>query len=113
MGVKRVSPCCHKLMNTSCSNSLLILCVVLWSGCDSGQAPPVQAPAAPKPVVFNPSIPMKEVKPGQYTRVTSTRQQVTLTRGFWMGSHEVTQREFESAMGITPSFFKGETLPVD
>jgi formylglycine-generating enzyme required for sulfatase activity len=64
-------------------------------------------------VVFNPSIPMKVVKPGQYTRVTSTRQQVTLTRGFWMGSHEVTQREFESAMGGTPSFFKGETLPVD
>ena len=113
MGVKRVSPCCHKLMNTSCSNSLLILCVVLWSGCDSGQAPPVQDPAAPKPVVFNPSIPMKEVKPGQYTRVTSTRQQGTLTRGFWMGSHEVTQREFESAMGSNPSFFKGETLPVD
>ena len=26
-----------------------ILCVVLWSGCDSGQAPPAQAPAVPKP----------------------------------------------------------------
>ena len=30
-----------------------------------------------------------------------------------MGSHEVTQREFESAMGSNPSFFKGEMLPVD
>jgi hypothetical protein len=52
-------------MYTSCSNSLLVLCVVLWSGCDSGQAPPSQDPAAPKPGVFNPSIPMKVVKPGQ------------------------------------------------
>ena len=113
MGLNRVSRCCQKLMYTSCSNSLLVLCVVLWSGCDSGQVPSSQDPAAPKPVVFNPSIPMKEVKPGQFTRVTSIRQQVTLTRGFWMGSHEVTQREFESAMGSNPSFFKGETLPVD
>ena len=27
-------------MNTLCRNSLLVLCVVLWTGCDSGQAPP-------------------------------------------------------------------------
>ena len=65
------------------------------------------------PVVFNPSISMSEFKPGQFIRGTSARQRVSITRGFWMGTHEVTQREFESVMGSTPSFFKGETLPVD
>ena len=65
------------------------------------------------PVVFNPSISMSEFKPGQFIRVTDARQRVSITRGFWMGTHEVTQREFESVMGSTPSFFKGETLPVD
>jgi formylglycine-generating enzyme required for sulfatase activity len=67
----------------------------------------------PKPVVFNPSIPMQALKPGQFTRVTGTSQLVALTRGFWMVTHEVTQREFESVMGSNSSFFKGETLPVD
>ncbi|MCH2382973.1 MAG: formylglycine-generating enzyme family protein [Pedosphaera sp.] len=92
-------------MNTFCRNSLLFLCVAFWPGCDSGQAP--------EPVVFNPSLPMREIQPGQFTRVTDTRQRVTLTRGFWIGTHEVAQREYESVMGSNPSFFQGETLPVE
>ena len=92
-------------MNTFCRNSLLFLCVAFWPGCDSGQAP--------EPVVFNPSLPMREIQAGQFMRVTDTRQRVTLTRGFWIGTHEVAQREYESVMGSNPSFFQGETLPVE
>ena len=33
---------------------------------------------------------------------------VTLTQGFWLSDHEVTQSEYLSVMGITPSFFKGD-----
>ena len=33
---------------------------------------------------------------------------VTLTRGFWMGIHEVTQGEYESATGENFSFFNGD-----
>jgi len=33
---------------------------------------------------------------------------VTLTRGFWLLDHEVTQREFESVMGTNPSKFQGD-----
>lgn len=33
---------------------------------------------------------------------------VTISRGFWMGKHEVTQREFESVMGRNPSLFVGD-----
>ena len=94
------------------SKVTLIVSVLVVAGCDAVQDPP-SAPVAQKPVVFNPSISMSEFKPGQFIRVTGARQQVSITRGFWMGTHEVTQREFESVMGSTPSFFKGETLPVD
>jgi formylglycine-generating enzyme required for sulfatase activity len=38
---------------------------------------------------------------------------VTLSRGFWMGKHEVTQAQFQSVMGKNPSDFKGGSLPVD
>jgi formylglycine-generating enzyme required for sulfatase activity len=33
---------------------------------------------------------------------------VTLTQGFWLSDHEVTQSEYQSVMGINPSFFKGD-----
>jgi formylglycine-generating enzyme required for sulfatase activity len=31
--------------------------------------------------------------------------QVTLTRGFWVGRHEVTQGEYQALMGSKPSYF--------
>jgi len=33
---------------------------------------------------------------------------VTLTRGFWMGAHEVTQAEYLAVMGTNPSAFTGD-----
>ena len=39
--------------------------------------------------------------------------QVTLTRGYWIGIHEVTQQQYESGMGTNPSFYQGELLPVE
>ncbi len=38
---------------------------------------------------------------------------VTLTRGFWISNHEVTQAEYLSVMGVNPSFFRGLELPVE
>lgn len=40
------------------------------------------------------------------------RHQVTL-RGFHMGAHEVTQKEYRELMGTEPSQFKGDDLPVE
>jgi len=39
--------------------------------------------------------------------------QVTLTRGFWMGVHEVTQFEYGAVMNSYPSRYQGFYLPVD
>jgi len=33
---------------------------------------------------------------------------VTLTQGFWMSDHEVTQGEYQAVMGNNPSYFKGD-----
>jgi len=38
---------------------------------------------------------------------------VRITRDFWMGKHEVTQREYEQLTGNNPSHFKGDNLPVE
>ncbi len=38
---------------------------------------------------------------------------VTLTTDFWMAESEVTQRQYRNLMGSSPSYFKGDDLPVD
>ena len=39
---------------------------------------------------------------------------VTLTKGYWLGKHEVTQGEWAQVMGSNPSMFNGEAeLPVE
>ncbi len=38
---------------------------------------------------------------------------VTLSKGFWMGKHEVTQAQWTKVMGTNPSHFAGEDLPVE
>ncbi len=41
------------------------------------------------------------------------QHKVKLTRGFWMGATEVTQKQFEPVMGFNRSNFKGEDLPIE
>ncbi len=38
---------------------------------------------------------------------------VTLTKGFWLGAYEVTQRQWKRVMGDNPSHFKNAALPVE
>ena len=42
-----------------------------------------------------------------------TQHRVTLTKGYWLGKYEVTQRQWESVMGNNPSYFKGGDRPVE
>lgn len=44
---------------------------------------------------------------------SENQHNVTLTRGFWVSDHLVTQIEYETVMGINPSEFKGQDRPVD
>ncbi len=42
-----------------------------------------------------------------------TQHIVTLTKGFWLGKYEVTQKQWKSVMGSNPSKFKGDDWPVE
>ena len=42
-----------------------------------------------------------------------TRRKVSITKGFWLGKYEVTQRQWESVMRNNHSRFKGEDHPVE
>jgi formylglycine-generating enzyme required for sulfatase activity/predicted Ser/Thr protein kinase len=39
--------------------------------------------------------------------------QVSLTKGFWISKFEVTQKEWVDVMGVNPSHFEGDNLPVE
>lgn len=41
------------------------------------------------------------------------RHSVTLTKGFWLGKYEVTQRQWESVMGTNPARFQSSDRPVE
>ncbi|MBI4624575.1 MAG: SUMF1/EgtB/PvdO family nonheme iron enzyme [Verrucomicrobia bacterium] len=54
------------------------------------------------------------IAPGTFTMgERNGAHQVTLTRPFWLGKTEITQREWQAVMGNNPSNFKGENLPVE
>jgi formylglycine-generating enzyme required for sulfatase activity len=42
-----------------------------------------------------------------------TQHQVTLTKDFYIGVFQVTQKQWERVMGTTPSFFAGDKRPVE
>ncbi len=44
---------------------------------------------------------------------SSPVHKVTLTKGFWLGKYEVTQKQWASVMGSNPSKRQGDDLPVD
>ena len=52
-----------------------------------------------------------ETEDGRFDNETQHR--VTLTKGYWLGKYEVTQRQWERVMGTSPSRFKGENKPVE
>ena len=46
-------------------------------------------------------------------RIDDEAQHKVAVSGFWMNPYEVTQAEYERLMGINPSSFKGDNLPVE
>lgn len=50
-------------------------------------------------------------EPGRYTR--ETQHFVTLTKPFYMGVFQITQKQYTLVMGSNPSRYKGDTRPVE
>jgi uncharacterized protein (TIGR02996 family) len=61
------------------------------------------------PGVFLMGSPPDEIKESE----DETQYRVTLTQGFWMSVHPVTQGHWQAVMGANPSGLRGETLPVE
>ncbi len=126
-----------------CMTLVGVAALVSTSGCSSqekepqkpptDESPKVQEKDPPKIIVTDPTKPavtnridMKFVwiPPGNFLMGSpkvekernddETQHKVTLTKGFYMGVHLVTQEQWQVVMGKNPSRFKGEkNLPVD
>ncbi len=94
-----------------------------------GVSPPVSIPTKPQRKageLYTNSLGMKFawIPPGTFLMGSppnepqreddETQHKVTLTKGFWIGVHQVTQAQWQAVMGANPSHFKGESnLPVE
>lgn len=64
------------------------------------------------PGTFTMGSPSTETDRGSTSEGPQT--QVTISKGFWMSKYETTQGEYQSVMGVNPSYFKGDNnLPVE
>jgi formylglycine-generating enzyme required for sulfatase activity len=62
---------------------------------------------------YNPGTFMMGSLPNETGRVEDEIHRVSFSNGFLLGKFEVTQKEYEVVMGTNPSYFKGDTLPVE
>jgi len=46
-------------------------------------------------------------------KLEEMQHEVTLTRGFWIGRTEVTQKLYKAVTGENPSYYRGPDLPVE
>lgn len=99
--------------NGNISATSLTVSQFVVTGTESpGNVIPVQGMASIKPGTFvMGSRPAVAGQPEEYLRFTNEGPPTvaTLTQGFWMGVHEVTQAEWVTVMGYNPSIFQGDS----
>ena len=62
-----------------------------------------------KPGTFKMGSPSSELPRNK----SESQRSVTLTKAFWLGKYEVTQKQWKALMGTNPSQFSGDDLPVE
>jgi formylglycine-generating enzyme required for sulfatase activity len=65
------------------------------------------------PGTFLMGSPSSEEQREGHEGADETQHRVTLTRGYWLGIHQVTQAQWQAVMGSSPSQFRGDTFPVE
>lgn len=58
-------------------------------------------------------VPGGQSRGGEPLRGDALVRHVIFSKSFWVGTREVTQREYQSVMGINPSQFAGDAYPVE
>ena len=66
-----------------------------------------------KPGTFEMGSPGGFVEGGKDRDDDEALHSVTLTEGYWLGKHEVTQAQWERVMRSNPSYFQGGNKPVE
>ena len=111
------------------SAAAVCLVVFVVCGCDRGQPTPPVA-SNPTPVATPDPTPVEDMEfpdsaisigmefklipAGTFTMGDGDdAHDVTLTKPFKMGVHEVTQAQYEQVMGVNPSKYKGADNPVE
>jgi uncharacterized repeat protein (TIGR02543 family) len=56
---------------------------------------------------------LRLIEPGTFVMGSESQHQVTLTKPYYIGLFEVTQKQYELVMGSNPSHFSGNTRPVE
>jgi formylglycine-generating enzyme required for sulfatase activity len=85
--------------------------------------PPPAVPAPPKEVLNSLGMKFAWIPPGTFLMGSpksevgrgfdETQHGMTLTQGFYLGVHQVTQAQWQAVMGSNPSKFTGDNLPVE
>ena len=109
-----------------CKFTVVCVAVLAICGCDRGQpTPPVARNPTPVADMELPEsataigMEFKLIPAGKFTMGDAsgdedeTPHEVTLTKPFKMGVHEVTQAQYEQVMGVNPSKYKGADNPVE
>ncbi|MFO0809360.1 MAG: SUMF1/EgtB/PvdO family nonheme iron enzyme [Gemmataceae bacterium] len=58
-------------------------------------------------------VPGGELVMGDPLRADAPLHRVLLARSFWVGIHEVTQKQYQLVTGLNPSRFQGDSYPVE
>jgi len=101
--------------------SLCMGCDGLWSPflvergvCEVGAASCAETDVRPSLVLIRKgSFQMGSLRTEPGRNSDEEQHAVTLTTDFWMAESEVTQRQYRNLMGMSPSNFQGDDLPVE
>jgi formylglycine-generating enzyme required for sulfatase activity len=105
---------------TACAVCAVFVVAVLPAYSQEGKAPPASQPT--REMANGLGMKFVAIQPGKFLMGTpaderdrnadEVQHEVSLTRGYWMGKTEVTQKQWVAVMGENPSLAKGDDLPV-
>ncbi len=105
------------VFSVSCETTPALYCVIDLSGGTNAASYPVTYLASPPSGGFNVAmykttkLVLKRIEPGTFTMCEE--YQTTLTKPFYIGVFEMTQKQYQLVTGCTPSYFSGDKLPVE